>query len=247
MARVENIPDVANTKDEEERDGSMMNDQGSAMDASEKVEVEGAALDGSADREGQEENLITEGIQQLGPKSLLAEEARTDPTLAHIRSLAQLEREGYHSRKEVIYRTRLNRQGDPVKQICVPLKFRDKCLHMAHGRFGHQGRNKMVKLLRPYFYWPSISRDCMLHIKQCETCQRQDKSKPKPSPMQTRESSSIPFENISIDLVGPFLVTVGRFKYLLMAVDLATQWPEAVPLRTTTAKMITKSLMSIFA
>ena len=147
----------------------------------------------------------------------------------------------------MIYRTRLNRQGDPVEQICVPLKFRDKCLNMAHGRFGHQGRNRMVELLRPYFYWPSISRDCMLHIKQCETCQRQDKSKSKPSPMQTRESSSIPFENISIDLVGPFPVAVGGFKYLLTAVDLATQWPEAILLRTTTAKIITKSLMSIIA
>ena len=65
--------------------------------------------------------------------------------------------------------------------------------------------------------------------------------------MQIRESSSVTFENISIDLVGPFPTAVGGFKYLLMAIDLATRLPEAIPLRTTTAKVITKTLMSIFA
>ena len=91
-----------------------------------------------------------------------------------------------------------------------------------------------------------MSRDCRMTIKRCETCQKHDKSKPKPSPMQERELATIPFENISIDLVGPFPTAVGGFKYLLTAVDLATRWPEAIPLRTTTAKVITRSLVSIF-
>ena len=86
---------------------------------------------------------VTEGFQVLGPEPLLAEQTRSDPTLVHIRSLAESEREGYHSKNGVIYRTRLDRQGESVQQICVPLPFRSKCLEMAHGKFGHQGRNKM--------------------------------------------------------------------------------------------------------
>ena len=119
----------------------------------------------------------------------------------------------------MIYRTTLNRQGDPIEQICVPKKFRNKCLDMAHGKFGHQGRNKMVELLRPHFYWPTMSKDCMLHIKQCEKCQKEDKASVKPSPMQIRASSNIPFQNLSIDLVGPFPTAVGGFKYLLTVID----------------------------
>ena len=234
-------------KEEEERVQGTMVDLGVEKDTSDVVEADGVPSAGSAVREGQEENLVLERIHQLGPETILASETKVDPTLAHIRSLATLEKEGYHQKRDILYRTRLSRQGEPIEQICVPLKFRRKCLNMAHGRFGHQGRNKMIELLRPYFYWPSMSRDCMLHIRECETCQKQDKATPKPSPMQIREASSVPFENISIDLVGPFPTAVGGFKYLLTAVDLATRWPEAIPLRTTTAKVITKSLMSIFS
>ena len=70
----------------------------------------------------------------------------------------------------------------------------------------------------------------MLHIRACDKCQKQDKAKMKPNPMQLRETSSIPFENVSVDLVGPFPTAVGGFKYLWMDIDLATRWPEAIPL-----------------
>ena len=104
----------------------------------------------------------------------------------------------------------------------------------------------MVEIIRTHFYWSTISRDFMKHIQQCQICQKHDKCKPKPSPMQSRELASQPFENVSIDLVGPFPTAVGGYKYLLTLVDLATRWPEAIPLKTTTAKVITKNLISIF-
>ena len=138
-------------------------------------EAEGVLTGGSADSEDEQNSFVTDGFQELGPEPLLGEMTRSDPTLVHIRSLAESEREGYHSKNGVIYRTRLDRQGESVQQICVPLPFRSKCLEMAHGKFGHQGRNKMTELLRPYFYWPTMSRDCRLTIKHCEACQKHDK------------------------------------------------------------------------
>ena len=234
-------------RDEVEREQSSSVGLCIEMNASDVVEADGASSAGSAVREGSEEDLVLEGIHQLGPETLLARETKADSTLAHVRSLANLDKEGYHWKRDIVYRTRLDRQGEPVEQICVPQNLRQKCLVMAHGRFGHQGRNKMMELLRPYFYWPSMSKDRMLHIRACETCQKQDKAVPKPSPMQLRELSSVLFENISIDIVGPFPTAVGGFKYLLTAVDLATRWPEAIPLKSTTVKVITKNLMSIFS
>ena len=242
----EEVKDIPEGRVEEESVEDVEVDLGIEKLTSEKVEADGVLTGGSADREGDQDSIITDGFQELGPEPVLAEQTRSDPTLAHIRSLAEAEKEGYHYKQGIIYRTRLDRQGESVQQICVPLAFRGKCLQMAHSRFGHQGRNKMTELLQPYFYWPTMSRDCRNTIKSCETCQKHDKSKPKPSPMQERELATIPFENISIDLVGPFPTAVGGFKYLLTAVDLATRWPEAIPLRTTTAKIITRSLVSIF-
>ena len=119
-------------------------------------------------------------------------------------------------------------------------------MKLAHDKFGHQGRNKMVEVIRAHFYWPTISRDCMMHIKKCQTCQRHDKIRPQPCPMQNREIASTPFENMSVDLVGPFPTAVGRHKYLLTVIDLATRWPEAIPLKSTTARVITMNLVTIF-
>ena len=177
---------------------------------------------------------------------MLAEETQSDPTLEYATELAKLKREGYHECNGLIYRTRLDKTGEPTEQICVPISFRKMCMDLAHDKFGHQGRNKIVEIIRTHFYRSTISRDCMKHIQQCQTCQKHDKCKPRPSPMQNREMASRPFENVSIDLVRPFPTAVGGYKYLLILVDLATRWPEAIPWKTTTARVITKNLISVF-
>jgi len=105
-------------------------------------------------------------------------------------------------------------------------------MSLAHTKFGHMGRNKMVTLLTPHFYWPGLSKDCQVYIRQCNECQRHDKAKPPPSPMQTRETVTVPFERVAVDLVGPFPTAKGGFRFLLTCVDMATRWPEAIPIRT---------------
>ena len=89
--------------------------------------------------------------------------------------------------------------------------------------------------------------DCLNHIKSCEKCQRMDKSVPRKSLMQEREVVSIPAERVAIDLVGPFPMAKGGFKYLLTCIDAATRWPEAIPLRTTTSKVTIQQLTTIFS
>jgi len=57
-------------------------------------------------------------------------------------------------------------------------------------------------------------------------CQRVDKAKPPNSPMQLREVVTVPFERVSIDIVGPFPNAKGGCRYLLTCIDLATRWPD---------------------
>ena len=136
--------------------------------------------------------------------------------------------------------------GDAREQICLPQPYRAKCLMMAYNKFGHQSRNKMVDLIRPLFYWPTITVDCLAHIKSCDVCQKMDKSFPKKCTMQERELVSVPAEKVAIDLVGPFPTAAGGFKFLLTCIDLASIWPEAIPIRTTTSKVIISQLTKIF-
>jgi len=126
--------------------------------------------------------------------------------------------------------------GDTQEQLCIPSEYKLRCLDMAHHNFGHQGRNKILQLLRPYFYWPNMTRDCLLHVRACEVCQKADKTLQKPNHM-TR-----PFEDIAVDIVGPFPIAVEGFRFLLTCIHNATRWPEARPLRFTTAKTCSQEL-----
>jgi len=67
------------------------------------------------------------------------------------------------------------------------------------------------------------------------------------SPMQIREVVSVPFERVAVDIVGPFPTAKGGFRFLLTCVDLATRWPEAVPIRSTTSKVVIHYLTAMFA
>jgi len=209
-------------------------------EASELVEASGDALGGSA--ESGESLISMEGIQ--GNRAQLARATLDDETLSVARNLAKQSKEGYHEKEGIVFRSRIDKHGANTEQICLPLQYRDKCLTLAHTKFGHQGRSKMCDLIRPFFYWPSLSRDCQAFIKSCDACQRMDKAKPPKSPMQLREIVTTPFERVAIDLVGPFPTATGGFRFLLTCIDLATRWPEAIPLKTTTSRIIINHLFT---
>lgn len=57
----------------------------------------------------------------------------------------------------------------------------------------------------------------------------------------------VPFKRVGIDIVGPLPRAVGGFTHVLVPIDYATQYPEAVPLRKTSAKAIVKELLRIFS
>ena len=87
------------------------------------------------------------------------------------------------------------------------------------------------------------------HIKQCclscENCQRMARSGPKRAPTLSREIKSTPFEDVAIDLVGPFEKGRGGCRYLLTYICVASSWPEAISLESVTA--VADGLLEIFS
>jgi len=213
--------------------------------ASDLVEAEGVALGGDA-VEGNGDQISMEGIYGDTPQNQLALATAEDESLVIVKNLAKQHKEGYHEKDGIVFRSRIDNFGYSKDQICLPAKYRPKCLALAHTQFGHQGRNKMTSLIKPFFYWPTMSRDCQEYIKDCVICQKMDKAKPSLNRMQLREVASMPFELVAIDLVGPFPTATGGFRFLLTCIDLATRWPEAVPLKTTTSKVIINHLINMF-
>lgn len=58
--------------------------------------------------------------------------------------------------------------------------------------------------------------------------------------------TATPFERIGLDLVGPLPKGKGGYQYIMVIVDYATRYPEAVPLRSTKARVLAAELIKIF-
>jgi len=120
------------------------------------------------------------------PRTALAQAIAEDQTLRVVKGLAKEQKNGYREEDGVILRSRLDDCGNVLQQICLPVEYRQTCLRLAHTKFWHQGRNKMVSLVRQYFYWPSLTSDCLKFIRSCEVCQKQNKTNPPKGKMQMR-------------------------------------------------------------
>ena len=231
---------------EEADDGEV---EESILDEGTEVLVDGeessSALEGRAELEGIGELPVTE-IREGMPRDDMARETETDVSLKAVVALAKSDREGYHMSQGLVFRTRLDMFGKPVEQLCVPASYRTKCLQAAHTGFGHQGRNKMITLLRPHFYWLCMARDCIDYVKQCKRCQVMDRTNQKPARMIERGVVTQPFKDVAVDIVGPFPTAKRGYRFMLTCIDSASRWPEALPIRTTTARVIIKCLTGIF-
>ena len=67
--------------------------------------------------------------------------------------------------------------------------------------------------------------DIRQYVKTCDTCQRRGKKHTK-EPLHPL-SIERPFQRIGIDVVGPLPITERQNRYIVVATDYLTKWPEA--------------------
>ncbi|KAK3924442.1 Retrovirus-related Pol polyprotein from transposon 412 [Frankliniella fusca] len=54
----------------------------------------------------------------------------------------------------------------------------------------------------------------------------------------------VPWERVAVDIAGPFPTTSSGQRYLLVAVDYFTRWPEAIPIPSLHAEVVAKALVT---
>ena len=113
---------------------------------------------------------------------------------------------------------------------------------------GHLGIRKTQARFMAHFYWPKLHQDVVEFCKTCHTCQMVGKPQPsiKPAPMIPIPAFDEPFTRVLVDCVGPLPRTKTGHQYLLTIMDLSTRFPEAIPLRKITAKVVVEALMQFF-
>ena len=68
-----------------------------------------------------------------------------------------------------------------------------------------------------------------------------------PESADTDAIIEVPFDQLALDIVGPLPKTSRGHRYILVMVDYATRYPEALPLRAATAKAVARELMMLFS
>ena len=133
------------------------------------------------------------------------------------------------------------------EQLVLPQACPQAVLHMAHNipLAGHQGREKTADcILR--FFWPGIHADVEMHCAQCRECQLTARPVNQRVRLVSMPVVSEPFALLAMDIVGPLERTVSGNKYILVLVDYATRYPEAIPLRPIDDETIADEFIRVF-
>ena len=92
------------------------------------------------------------------------------------------------------------------------------------------GRSLAYRAITQGYWWPNMQRETLEYVRKCDQCQQYAPSIHQPGGILNPLSSSWPFAQWGLDIVGPFPKAVGNKKYLLVGIDYFTKWVEAEPL-----------------
>ncbi|UYV84370.1 K02A2.6-like [Cordylochernes scorpioides] len=110
------------------------------------------------------------------------------------------------------------------------------------------GKSKTMQLVVPKkvrerFYWVCYHEDVERWCKECDRCAASKGPKTRSRGEMREYNMSAPFERIAIDVAGPFPVTEGGNRYILVVMDYFTKWPEAYAIPNQEATTVAKVLM----
>ena len=124
---------------------------------------------------------------------------------------------------------------------CIAGKDADYVLKEVHeGVCGNHIKARALagKILRQGYYWPTMLRDATDLVRKCKIFQEHAKISHLPFESLTSVTSSWPFQQWGLDILGPLPIGKGQYKIIIVAVDYFTKWAEAEPLATITKQKI---------
>lgn len=146
----------------------------------------------------------------------------------------------YLIHNEVLYRSFPGAHGETPWKLCIPKSERPRILKEIHDapEAGHLGITKSIARAANRYYWPGMFREIRRYVQKCESCARHKFSQQKPFGQMLYSPVDCPWEQVSIDLMGPFPRSRKGFTYLLVLQDRFTKWTECQALRQATATAV---------
>ncbi|XP_061898861.1 uncharacterized protein LOC133646933 isoform X2 [Entelurus aequoreus] len=109
---------------------------------------------------------------------------------------------------------------------------------------GHLGYDKTLNRVMVRFYWPGLRADVRRWCAACPDCKLVNPAATPKAPLHPLPLMEVPF---GMDLIGPFHPSTRGYRFVLVLVDYATRYPEAVPLRSISAKSVAQALFQVIS
>ena len=185
----------------------------------------------------------------------MLEMQKQDPTLEKYWKMAKGETKAKGSKKEhvqfvvkSIYRKHKEILKDSVRmQLMLPKQLHDRVMFAAPESLmsAYQGIRRTQERISAVFYWLA---DVKNHVKNYNLCftgmGRQGLAK---ASLGHLPLVGEPFRAVCVDIAGPIEPRSTRgFRYILSIADMATRFPEAIPLKTITAEEVTEELFKFY-
>ena len=151
---------------------------------------------------------------------------------------------------ELLYRE-FNNHGQGCTQLVLPVGYREIAMKTAHENVmaGHLGIKRTCDRVTSEFYWPRIWAEVTRYCKSCGICQRAGTGGQVPKvPLVSMPQIDVPFQCVGIDIIGPIRpMTDRKKKYILVMVDYATRYPDAIALQGISTQEVAEAMVEIFS
>ncbi|XP_075740914.1 SNF related kinase isoform X1 [Rhipicephalus microplus] len=130
--------------------------------------------------------------------------------------------------------------------LVVPQSLRYDVLHFMHDdpTSGHLGFIRTFHRTQDCFYWPKMGQCTKQYVSSCDKCQHH--KRPTSSPhglLHPITPPTTPFEQVGIDLLGPFPWSCNNNRWIIVCVDHLTRYAETAAIPSSTADSVASFLL----
>lgn len=166
-------------------------------------------------------------------RNILFENVKTSETKQYFQN--------YELRKGMVFR----KLEDGRSVWLVPRNVRWQICRLCHDEMGHFSLEKTLRKIRENYWFAGMQRFVRKYISSCLKCQYYKRKGGKPEGMlHPIEKVAVPFHTLHLDHVGPFVTSSRGKKFLLVIVDAFTKFLVIEPVKNTTTRYVTKTLLN---
>lgn len=154
-------------------------------------------------------------------------------------------------RDGVVYKRMLpvitDTHAETTWKVWVPEGLRQQIIRESHDppSAAHGGTDKTLNLVRRTYYWPGMRQNVREFVSKCEICKEVKAPNQILRPLMGKPSlAQRPFQNLYVDLLGPYPRSKAGNTTILIILDQLSKWVWLKPLRKATTNAIVSYMES---